>query len=151
MTRYLESITTKDFHYSEFFRSSTARQNNIDNSTRNKSILKNLKFTAQQLQKVRNLLDKPIIITSGFRCEYLNTLVSGSTGSYHLIGSAVDFVCPEFGEPNDVIKAIQKSGIEVDQCIAEYSGKSRWVHISFLKQPRNKFLIYRYGKYTLLD
>ena len=108
MTRYLESITTKDFHYSEFFRSSTARQNNIDNSTSNKSILKNLKFTAQQLQKVRNLLDKPIIITSGFRCEYLNTLVSGSTGSYHLIGSAVDFVCPEFGEPNDVIKAIQK-------------------------------------------
>jgi hypothetical protein len=148
----LEDITTKNFHYSEFFYSKTAKEKNINNTTSNKAILKNLVYTASQIQKIRELLKKPIIITSGYRCEYLNKLVGGSVNSYHLIGQAVDFVCPKFSNnPNDIIKAIKKSGFEVDQCIAEFTKNSQWVHISFLKKPRNSFLIYDRGTYRKLD
>lgn len=146
----IEKISTKNFHYTEFFYSSTAERLGIDNKTDNFAILRNLRYTALQIQKVRDLLEHPIIITSGYRCEELNETVGGSSGSYHLIGQAVDFICPKFGTPNEIIKAIQESNIIVDQCIAEYTYDADWVHISFLKQPRNSFLIYQNDKYIKL-
>ena len=105
----LEKINTKNFHYSEFFYSAKAKLNDIDNDTDNLAVLRNLKYTAKQMQKIRDLLGRPITITSGYRCEDLNDLVGGSKGSYHLIGQAADFICPRFGDATDIIRKIPRS------------------------------------------
>jgi len=46
-----------------------------------------------KLEVLRSLLgDKPIIITSGYRCEKHNRKVGGASGSQHLKGKAADIV-----------------------------------------------------------
>jgi zinc D-Ala-D-Ala carboxypeptidase len=44
------------------------------------------------LQELRELIDKPIHINSGARCESHNRAVGGSSRSQHLLGTAVDVV-----------------------------------------------------------
>ena len=45
-----------------------------------------------RLQQIRNYYGKPLIITSGFRCETHNIKVGGKEFSQHLYGNAVDFI-----------------------------------------------------------
>ena len=52
----------------------------------------NLRAIANRLQVIRDLLGRPITITSGYRGPKLNEAVKGASKSYHLTGSAVDFV-----------------------------------------------------------
>jgi len=42
------------------------------------------------LQQLRDLIGKPIIINSGYRCEKHNKEVGGSPKSQHLLGKAAD-------------------------------------------------------------
>ncbi len=45
---------------------------------------------ATELQKVRDIIRMPIIITSGYRTPEWNAYVGGSGGSYHMLSMAVD-------------------------------------------------------------
>ena len=45
---------------------------------------------AAQLQKVRDIIKKPIIITSAYRTKQHNTEIGGAKYSQHLTASAVD-------------------------------------------------------------
>ena len=49
---------------------------------------------AQGLQKLRDKTDRPIIVTSGYRCKEHNRAVGGSENSLHLTGQAADITCP---------------------------------------------------------
>lgn len=42
------------------------------------------------LQKLRDLIDKPVNVTSGCRCKKHNEAIGGSPNSYHLLGMAAD-------------------------------------------------------------
>ena len=51
----------------------------------------------EKLQKVRNIIGRPIIITSGVRCKFYNASIKASMNSSHIpdehgIGNAVDIV-----------------------------------------------------------
>jgi uncharacterized protein YcbK (DUF882 family) len=48
------------------------------------------------LQELRDLLGKPLIITSGYRCKKHNKDVGGSPNSQHLLGKAADIYAPAF-------------------------------------------------------
>ena len=95
--------------------------------------LARLTATAQAMEAVRDLLGKPIKVSSGYRGAALNKAVGGAKSSAHCFGYAVDFRCDGFGSPYDVCKAIAGSGIVFDQLIHEYG---RWTHISF--DPRRR-------------
>ena len=71
---------TKNFKLSEFQGNDPIPQDYIGN----------VKEVAIQLQKVRDLLGKPIIITSGYRSPAHNKKIGGATYSQHLTGKAVD-------------------------------------------------------------
>lgn len=116
--------------------SETAEQNGIDNAPP-PEIIENLKRLAAGLEKVQVLLRGPLEISSAYRCAELNQTVGGSDASQHMQGLAVDFVCPDFGPPLDVARAIRHSSIDFDQCILEYG---RWVHLSFSPAPRGRIL-----------
>lgn len=55
-------------------------------------LMKNVENLAFELQKIRDLIARPIKINSGYRTEKHNNKVGGSKGSYHLTGLAVDLV-----------------------------------------------------------
>ena len=46
----------------------------------------------EKLQKVRNIIGRPIIITSGVRCEFYNTSIKASMNSSHIPDSYGGFV-----------------------------------------------------------
>lgn len=109
---------------------------NVENAP-SATILDALRDTAIRMEAVRALLDKLIIVTSGYRSPLVNRIVGGVVNSAHIFGRAVDFICPEFGAPIDVAKAIvDAGGIKFDQIIREYG----WVHISFDPQMRGDVL-----------
>jgi hypothetical protein len=125
---------SKYFTLEELIFSQTATRLNIDNKP-SKSIILQLTKTATKLDNIRNLLNKPIFISSGYRGPILNARIGSSITSQHLKGEAVDFTCKEFGSPRKVVLAILASGIEFDQLILEYDA---WVHISFVDSGNRK-------------
>lgn len=99
--------------------------------------LENMKITANGMEAIRTLLGKPIRVNSWLRLPEVNKAIGGALKSSHMYGWAVDFTCADYGTPYDIAKAIQDSGIEVDQCIHEFG---RWVHVSFAPEMRGQFL-----------
>jgi zinc D-Ala-D-Ala carboxypeptidase len=127
-----------NFTVDEFVASQTAAREGIDNDLPIE-LLPAAKRTAYGLEMVRTLLgDKPILISSGYRSAALNAAVKGSMGSQHLVAEAVDFTCPSFGTPAQIVNTLVKSQLYYDQCILEFG---RWVHISFNERNRKQALI----------
>jgi zinc D-Ala-D-Ala carboxypeptidase len=124
------------FTLEEFTRSETALRKGLDN-TPDAETVANLIELANGMEKVRRLLDRPIHINSAYRGPKVNSSVGGSKNSAHMKGYAADFVCPGFGTPLEICKAIQGSGIEFDQLIHEFGS---WTHISFDPQMRGQVL-----------
>jgi len=131
---------TKNFTLEELIFSETASRKGIDNSP-NQEVLFNLERLAQGLQDVRDLLQYPILISSGYRCLELNTVIGSKPSSAHVKGLAADFICPSYGSVEDVMIAIVNSDIQYDQCILEYG---RWIHLAFADEgyePRRNNLV----------
>lgn len=99
--------------------------------------LENMRHAAEQLEKIRALLGKPMHINSWLRLPEVNVAVGGSKISSHMDGWAIDFTCAGFGDPLAVCKAIAASGIKFDQMIHEFA---RWTHISFAPEMRGQQL-----------
>ena len=113
------------FWLSEFTRSQEAARAGIRNEPLTSHIL-NLRRVATLLEQVRTYLgNKPVGISSGYRCPELNKLVKGSANSMHMLGLAADFHCADFGTPREICVALADSHIAFDQLILE----GTWVHI----------------------
>ena len=135
----IDSLKRKNFSPEEFFASETACERNIKNMTDDQDILINLNFTASKMQEIRNLLGYSIRINSGYRCLELNRAVGSKDTSQHIKGQACDFVCPDYGTPEQIIHYLKKNNIEVDQCLCE----GNWIHVSIKKEGnRNEFAYY---------
>lgn len=132
---------SKYFTSEELEASNTASRLGIDNSIP-REFMDNALFLCSQLDIIREQLDEPIFITSGFRSAVLNKNIAGSAkNSAHLRALAADFHCPGYGSVLEVCNAIeqmrQMGMIQFDQLIHEYGG---WVHIGFDKPYRNELL-----------
>ena len=67
----------------------------------------------EKLQKVRNIIGRPIIITSGVRCEFYNASIKASMNSNHIpdehgIGNAVDIACTNSKDRYELVELVQK-------------------------------------------
>jgi hypothetical protein len=123
-------MLTSHFSLEELIVSEVAERAGIDN-TPTDAILVNLRTLAEGLERIRIVLgSRPIHITSGYRCEALNEKVGGSQRSAHIDGLAADFICPSFGPPLAVCRAIVEAMITTDQIIHEFG---RWCHVAFPK------------------
>lgn len=118
---------------------------NIDNHP-SEEIINNLKRICSYLEGIRITLKHPIIVTSGYRSEALNTAVGGSKTSAHMKGLAADFICPGYGSPLEVAVRISMAHGLYDQIIHEHT----WVHVALCeegKKPREDKLTLRHGHY----
>lgn len=79
------------------------------------------------LQRIRDAVEKPIIVTSGYRCPARNKDVGGVVNSYHTQGKAADFKIPGM-TPTEVLEFIEKNLPDIaNSCgIGTYSS---WTHL----------------------
>lgn len=152
-------ILSTHFTLDEATASSTATRLGIDNMPTDTQ-LANMRVAADGMERVRLALGgNPINVDSWLRVESLErTLTAKDYAAWcgrhghriddqswamyfahkaHPKGYAVDFTCPAFGTPAEIVKKLRESGIRFDQCIMEGS----WVHVSFDPQMRGQFLI----------
>ena len=98
-------------------------------------------------ERVREIIGRPVIINSGFRCVKLNNAVGGSLTSQHLYAEAID-IRVSGKTTNEVFSVLAASDLKYDQLILEKAGNAQWVHVSI--GSKKEKLIYKNGKYTQL-
>jgi uncharacterized protein YcbK (DUF882 family) len=89
---------TKNFNLSEF---------NKHNFALNETVLRNIQALANNLQVLRDEVNKPIKITSGYRSPEHNAKVGGVKSSRHITGEAADFKIAGM-TPKEVAAVIEK-------------------------------------------
>lgn len=128
------------FSLQEFIKSATAARLKIDNTPTNE-ILRNLQYgVSMVLDPLRRIHLKPIIITSGFRCEKLNKAVGGVANSWHTKGNAADIHIKDENEAREIFD-ILKTLPSVDTVLFEHSRSSQWIHVQWdmTKTPRHHY------------
>lgn len=136
------------FTLEEMVASTTAKKLGINNIPTSNEI-RNLGYLSNNLlEPLRELVGKPIYISSGFRCDKLNQVIKGSGKSQHRYGQAVDIYIQGMS-PTALYLTIKSSKLDYDQLILEKTKDAEWVHISYTKHNRHQNLIYKNGKYTL--
>lgn len=121
-----------NFTLQELIKSDTATANKINNYPLDVKVFDNLMILIVDcLQPIRNMVGKPMIITSGYRCPKLNShpKIKGDVNSNHLYGRAADFHVNGM-TVQEVINFILKLGIEFDELGNEYD---KWIHIAYRK------------------
>lgn len=120
---------SEHFSLEELTASEVAARFGIDN-TPPPEIIENLRRLARFLEGVRSVLGaRPIHINSGYRSPALNSAVKGTRNSAHMSGLAADIVCPAFGTPLEICKAIRDSSLAFDQTIFEFAS---WAHYAIV-------------------
>lgn len=94
-----EERVTPSFYLSEFFKSETAARRGIDNTPKALHLANIRNLLAPGMQRVRELLGHPVIISSGFRSRELNAAVGGSNHSQHSLGRARCTHHPQLRKP----------------------------------------------------
>ena len=121
---------TQNFSLAEMTVSDIAVRKGLDN-TPNATEIINLMRTAQLLEQVRTLLNKPIIVNSAFRSKPVNDAVGSKDTSQHRIGCAADIRVPGM-TPKEVVQACIDANVPFDQIIEEFDS---WTHISVPDMP----------------
>ena len=121
---------TEHFKLEEFTRSETAARKGLDN-TPNKTQIAALKQLCKKvLEPYRDLVEKPVIISSGYRCPELNRLVGGAKNSQHMKGEAADLRMNSYKDAM-LCAAWLLNNTDFDQILIETSNhRTYWVHVS---------------------
>ena len=139
---------TKNFSLREFTKSQTAERMGIDN-TPPEEIIPKLFFSNSNIRTTREKIDKPILITSGYRCPELCEAIGSKPTSQHTKGEAVDIEAIGMSTLNLAEMIINH--FDFDQVILECYRKgdmnSGWVHCSLTSgENRKQVLTYTKAK-----
>lgn len=148
---------SEHFTLEEGMDSPNALRLGIDN-TPDDATVERMQVAAAGMEQVRETLGFPIHVNSWFRSEEWEKVLTHkdyvrwcSAHGYevndqswalyfsrkgHPKGYAIDFVCPQFGTPLNIVHAIASCSIKFDQLIQE----GTWVHISFDPQMRGQVM-----------
>ena len=141
------------FSLSEFESSATATAKGIDNTLKHSDvdhsrIIDNLRaLCLEVLEPLRRHLDRPVVISSGYRCKKLNQLVGGVRTSQHMTGEAADIAAPLLDINGKKLSPSQSLSLlsdwmdwiientHFDQCIMEHRKHTdgtvtHWIHVS---------------------
>lgn len=145
----------KHFTIEELTNSDMARELRIDNTPDKDSIERLTTLIVEVLDPARELLGKPIMVTSGYRCSELNSKVGGQPNSQHTKGEAADLQCYN----NKYLFDIIRENLTFDQIILETkdlfdkngnkTGVKEWVHISYRKGKNRKQVLRMHNGKTI--
>jgi len=142
---------SNSFSLAEMLKSNTANRRGIQEQyTPSKEVIDNLtRLCKKVLQPIRDSLELPVRVTSGYRCKELNKAIGGSSKSQHVKGEAADIELWIRGQEknaillDEIINLSFRNEIEFDQLIIEYpvNDVPKWIHISYSDNNRNQILI----------
>ncbi len=146
---------TKNFSLEElaFTDKKKYQQKNLEIVTRKHRV--NLTLLAHLLQPIRDLVKRPVVVTSGYRYYWLNRAVRGAKHSQHRYAEAVDFVVRGDHGPEQLERVFLNIKDErvfdinlISQCIIETrSGKKgdwQWIHLAMITDRFRKSKKYRF-------
>ena len=126
------------FTLSELKRSATADKLGINNSIP-MSIIPNIEMLINQvLDPIREYMNEPIYVNSGYRCPLLNKAVGGVAGSQHVLGQAAD-ITTRSRENNLIMERYIEENLVFDQMIVYKD----FIHISYKAIGNRKEIIYK--------
>lgn len=115
---------SKNFSFSEFEASDTAKSLHIINAITDWDVRDNIiALVKNVLQPLRDAWGGPLKINSGYRCKALNEAVGGVESSQHRKGEAADVACTD---PLALAKLAKRMKLPFDQMIVYPS----FVHFS---------------------
>jgi zinc D-Ala-D-Ala carboxypeptidase len=119
----------------EFIYSPTAIKKGINNIMNATQVHNAIQLCENVFEPIRKHLNIPIKISSGFRCDQLNKLIGGASGSQHSKGEAFDLELTDRILFDWILK-----NIEFDQAIYEFGNdkNANWFHISYRKGNNRK-------------
>ena len=147
------------FCLKEFTESATARKHGIVNKAPPEAVENLRRLCEGCLEPLREALQLPVVITSGYRTKELNSMLAhAASRSQHMEGCAADFYVDK-GSREELIKAFREillnPGIDFDQLILYPT----FIHVSYVSKERNRHGILKaqgngklgYGRLTLAN
>lgn len=114
------------FYLDEFIISQVAERHGYKNEPNEKQIENLRLLCVNVLQPLREIINVPIFINSGFRSFDVNAAVGGRFNSQHLEGKAADFIVHSLNLVDVFNIVLQK--LSFDQLIYEFG---KWIHVSW--------------------
>ena len=140
LAQYGKMKLSKNLTLGEVMKSQTAIKHGISNRPSGEHLSNLIQIANKIFQPVRDNFGKPIAVTSGYRSQALNDLISGASGSQHCKGEGLDLDADVFGglENWEIFEFI-KNNLEFDQLIWEFGDDENpdWVHVSY-KSEKNR-------------
>ena len=97
----------------------------------NPIVVDNLKrLCSAILQPLRNHLQRPLTVNSGYRSEMLNKYVKGAANSYHIYGCAADLKMDNWKMAYECA-AFVASNCPFNECILSCNKHSIWLHVAY--------------------
>ena len=122
---------SKNFSLYEMIFTSTG----IPNIPTDKEIENMRKLVENVLQPLRDHMNRPVIVSSGFRSKEVNKAVGGSKTSGHMLGTAVDITMGT-KTLNRLMYNYIRDNCEFRQLINEYNYS--WIHVEYRKGDNKK-------------
>lgn len=132
-------MTKSNFLFHEFILSGTAEKLGLKNIPDWESIANLESLVFHVLQPLRDFINVPIYINSGFRCPALNAALKGAKNSQHLRGQAADITTYKTDLDDAMFSFIQKR-LPFDQVIRY----DNFIHVSYIgTDNRHQVIDYR--------
>lgn len=121
------NMLSKHFSVEELTFSDTGTRLGLNNSPPQEVYFNLARLSSELLELVRDVIGKPLIITSGYRSLEVNTAIGGAKTSEHMDGRAADFKVAGM-TPYEVCRKLEViKWLEYNQLIHEFGV---WTHIS---------------------
>ena len=147
-------LLTPHFALLEFTESATAKKRGIDNEPQPEAVVNLMRLCLNTLEPLREAIGLPVVITSGYRCQRLNDIISHSSKrSQHMQGQAADFYIgwsqgrrggSKAQAPSHRVRLIKAfrliltcEQIDYDQLILY----PNFIHVSYVSNERNRHAI----------
>lgn len=137
----------RHFTIGELTKSDTAERFGIDNTPTAAQIDSLGMLITEVLDPLREAFGKAIIVTSGFRCAALNSMVGGVYNSHHLCEdgyAAADITAKDKANNRRLFDLAQELGLPFCQLIWENGNSEhpQWVHISYNMNDIRRQVLY---------
>ncbi len=83
------------------------------------------------VQALRDLVERPLHINSGFRCPKHNSAIGGVKNSYHMLAMAADIAVPSGMTPDDFAAFAEQVFVFHNGGIGIYAS---WIHVDIRKE-----------------
>lgn len=128
-----------NFTLDELTASATAKARGISNQPGQTDVINLCALVHHVLQPLRDAMQEPIKIGSGFRSLALNRAVGGVRTSQHMKGEAADLCIDGDIQKGKKWFAYIRDHLDFDQLIWEHNAKGTyWVHVSYRADGRNR-------------